>query len=75
MDIQEFIGNFAEQFDDVEISSLTVDTEFKNLDEWTSLAGISIIAMFDEYYGISVTGNDIRKAETIGDLFKLVHGE
>lgn len=72
MELQDFIQNFADQFDDVNVEELTADTEFKSLDEWTSLAALSIIAMIDDEYEISVNGNDIRNSETIGDLFELV---
>lgn len=72
MELQDFIQNFADQFDDVNVGELTVDTEFKSLDEWTSLAALSIIAMIDDEYEVSVNGNDIRNSETIGDLFELV---
>lgn len=72
MELQDFIQNFADQFDDVNVKELTADTEFKSLDEWTSLAALSIIAMIDDEYEVSVNGNDIRNSETIGDLFELV---
>ena len=33
MEIQDFIQNFADQFEDLCINELTVDTVFKSLDE------------------------------------------
>ncbi|MEO3487857.1 acyl carrier protein [Phocaeicola vulgatus] len=45
---------------------------FKSLDEWTSLAALSVIAMIDDEYEVSINGNDIRNLETIGDLFELI---
>ena len=50
MEIQDFIQNFADQFEDLCINELTVDTVFKSLDEWTSLAALSVIAMIDDEY-------------------------
>jgi len=72
MEIQDFIQNFADQFEDLCINELTVDTVFKSLDEWTSLASLSVIAMIDDEYEVSINGNDIRNLETIGDLFELI---
>ena len=72
MELNDFIQNFAEQFEDTDASEFTVNTVFKELDEWTSLTALSIIAMVDEEYNVSVNGNDIRKAETIEDLFNVV---
>ena len=72
MEIQDFIQNFADQFEDLCINELTVDTVFKSLDELTSLAALSVIAMIDDEYEVSINGNDIRNLETIGDLFELI---
>lgn len=72
MEIQDFIQNFADQFEDLCINELTVDTVFKSLDECTSLAALSVIAMIDDEYEVSINGNDIRNLETIGDLFELI---
>jgi acyl carrier protein len=72
MDLQEFIGKFAEQFDNTDASVFKADTEFKALDEWSSMFALSIIAMVDEEYDITLKGDDIRNAETIEDLYKTV---
>ena len=72
MEIKECIENFAEQFDDTELSEFTPETEFKALDEWSSLSALSIIAMVDEEYDVTINGDDIRNSETIEDLFNVV---
>ena len=50
----------------------TAGTEFKTLDEWSSLIALSLIAMVDEEYDITIKGDDIRNATTIEDLFNTV---
>ena len=72
MSIQDFINNFAFQFDETDASEITLDTVFKDLIEWSSLTTLSIIAMCDEEYGVKISGDDIKKSSTIGDLFNLV---
>lgn len=72
MDIKEFINNFAEQFDDLDASVLTPETEFKQLEDWNSLVALSVIAMIDEEYDVTVKGNDITGANTIQDLYNTV---
>ena len=72
MEIKEFINNFAAQFDDTEAEVFEADTEFKNLDEWSSLIALSVIAMVDEEYDVTLKGDDIRNANTIEDLFNNV---
>ena len=72
MDIREFIDNFADQFDDLDASVLTPETEFKQLDEWNSLVALSVIAMIDEEYDVTLKGNDITGASTVEDLYNTV---
>ena len=72
MELQEFIKNFANQFEETDSSVFTKDTVFKNLDEWSSLMALSIIAMVDEEYGVALKGDDIRSADTLEDLFEIV---
>lgn len=72
MEIKEFIRNFAEQFDDTELSEFKPETVFHELDEYTSLIALSIIAMVDEEYGVTLNANDMSSAITIEDLFNTV---
>jgi acyl carrier protein len=72
MELQEFIKNFASQFEETDASEFTKDTAFKELAEWSSLLALSIIAMVDEEYGVALKGDDIRSANTLEDLFNIV---
>jgi len=72
MEINDFIANFADQFDDTDASEITAATEFKNLDEWSSLIALSVIAMVDEEYDVTIKGDDIRNSKTIEDLFNVL---
>ena len=72
MEIKDFIENFAEQFDDTDASEITAATEFKTLDEWSSLIALSVIAMVDEEYDVALKGDDIRNANTVEELFNVV---
>jgi acyl carrier protein len=69
MDLQEFVQKFAEQFDNTEPEELKADTEFKTLDEWSSMIALSVISMIDDEYGITIKGTDIRSAKTIENLY------
>lgn len=72
MEKEEFVQNFANQFDDTDPSEITLDTVFKDLDEWSSLLSLSIIAMCDEEYEVKIKGDDIRSANTVEDLYNIV---
>ena len=70
--METFIKHFAAQFDDTEASEFTSNTVFKDLEEWSSLLALSVIAMVDEEYGVKIKGEDIRTAKTIEDLYNVV---
>lgn len=72
MDINEFIDNFAAQFDDTPAEDIKPETIFADLDEWSSLTALSIIAMVDEEYGVTLKGDDIKNATTVQDVFNAV---
>ena len=68
----EFVLNFANQFDETDASEITIYTAFKDLEEWSSLLSLSIIAMCDEEYDVKIKGDDIRNAVTVEDLYNIV---
>lgn len=72
MELKDFIENFAAQFDDTDANAFKAETVFKELDEWSSLVALSIIAMIDEEYDVTVKGDDIKGSNTIEDLFNIV---
>ena len=75
MEMKEFIEYFADQFDDTPVDTLTPETVFHELDEYSSIVALSIIAMIDEEYGVTLTGNEMKAAVTIQDLFNTVQAK
>ena len=73
--LDEFVALFAEQFDDTDASEINAETCFHELDEWSSLLALSIIAMVDEQMDKTITGADIRASKTIEDLFNLANSK
>lgn len=70
--MDRFIALFAEQFDDTESNVFTPETKFRDLDEWSSLVALSVMAMVDEEYDIQLKGDEMRSTETIKELYDLV---
>ena len=52
MEINDFIKNLAEQFEEVELEDFTPETKFQEFDEFSSLTVLSIIAMADDEYEV-----------------------
>jgi acyl carrier protein len=69
MNIENFIADFEELFDEIEQGSIEPTTIFRDIDEWSSLIALTLIAMIDENYNQKITGDDIRNSVTVEDLF------
>ena len=72
MEINEFITNFADQFDETDASVFTPEIKFRELEEWSSLIALSVMSMIDDEYDVQLTANEMRDAQTIQDLFNIV---
>ena len=72
MELKEFVVNFAEQFDDTDASEIKPNTEFHDLDEWSSLTGMGVIALAKTEYGKSITGAELKACVTVEDVFNLI---
>lgn len=70
---EDFLAEFADQFDDTDASEINIDTKFHDLAEWSSLTAMSVIAMFETRYNKTITGADIRQAVTVEDLYNIAN--
>ena len=67
MDIKEFIEKFAEAIEVENVENLSAETEFHELEEWSSLSVMLLIAFFDEEFDKQVGDKEVRTAKTIQD--------
>jgi acyl carrier protein len=72
LEITTFIEDFEQLFDEVDPGTITKDTVFRDLDEWSSLIALTLIAMADENYEIKLTGDDIRTSVTVIDVYQKI---
>jgi len=70
--LDEFVALFSEQFDDTDTNEITAATVFHELDEWSSLIGLSVIAMVDEEFEVALKGDDVKNSVTVEDLYNKV---
>lgn len=72
--MEKFLEFFAEQFDELH-TTLSPETRFRELEEWSSLVALLIITMVDEEYGIVLPPEEMRKTQTIQELYNLVQSK
>ena len=73
--MDEFIKNFANQWDETESEVFTPDCAFHDLEEWSSLTGLAILNMIAKKYGVKVAPDELRSAVTIKDVYNLVQSK
>ncbi len=70
--LEEFVKLFADQFDDTDASEIKATTVFHDLDEWSSIIGLSVIAIVDEEFEVALKGDDVKTSVTVEDLYNKV---
>ncbi len=63
--MEEFLPKIAEI---LEVESVTPDFKFREIDEWDSLKGFSIIVLMEQDYGKEMSVEEFLKCDTVGDL-------
>lgn len=66
-----FKKDFEEIFDEIP-EGITSETVFRSLPEWDSMAALSLIAMLDEKYSLTLSVDELKQANTVQELYSLV---
>lgn len=75
MEKNDFLKNFADQFDETDTDELAMETEFHELEEWDSLIALAVLNMISKKYGKTVTFDEMRACDTVEDLFNVVESK
>ncbi|MBX2955227.1 MAG: acyl carrier protein [Cyclobacteriaceae bacterium] len=71
MEINKFIEDFEQQFESIEVGSVKPDSIFRNIKGWDSLTAMLVIDMMSEKYNTVISAEDLRKCQTVIELYKL----
>ena len=66
--MDKFIELFAEALE--REGEIKMEDEFRNYEEWSSIAYLSVIAMMDEEYDVQIEEADFKKLRTVQALFE-----
>lgn len=67
--MEELIAKLA---DILEVDKLDIEKKFTDYDEWDSLAGLSLIAMLDSDYSITMRNKDVMAFNSIKEFCEAV---
>ena len=71
MSIEEFIPVLAGMME-ADAADIQSDTEYQELEEWSSVTAMTLIAFAKTQFGKTITGQAIRRAKTVEELFNLI---
>ena len=67
--MNNFYGKLAQKLEEDVVRR---DDVLEDFEAWDSLTALSIVAMVDEEYGVTIHSGDLLQIETAGDLEDLV---
>lgn len=70
--IEEFAKKLEEEFEDIEQGSIKPDTNYRSIKGWSSMHALIIIALVDAEFNLILNGSDLKSANTIRDLYKII---
>jgi acyl carrier protein len=73
MDTKKFLQDFVSIFDDEPTQIITMKVFFRDIEGWSSISALALMAMCDEVYDVKISSDDIRNSQTIEDIFNLLN--
>ncbi|MBM3453276.1 MAG: acyl carrier protein [Bacteroidetes bacterium] len=72
MNVEELIYFIEEEFDEIQKGSLHPTSSIRNMDGWSSMHALILIALVDNHYDILLTGEELKHINTIQDLLETI---
>jgi acyl carrier protein len=73
MDIDQFIKDIEEEYEDIEPGKLKPEHKLKDYFEWNSINALIMIAMVSTNYDVTLTADDMNKVTSIKSLYEIVN--
>lgn len=70
--LDEFTKNIELELEDIESGTLTPDINYRDLESWSSMYALIIIAYVDLEFDVTLTGDDLRNCNTVKELYTLI---
>jgi len=70
--IDEFISKLEKEFEEMKPGTLKPNSNYREMENWSSMHALIIIAFIDAEFNILLKGDDLRSTQTINDLYELV---
>jgi acyl carrier protein len=75
MDTNKFIKDFVTIFDEEPLESIKFNTNFRDIEGWSSMTALAFIALMDEEYNVKIKVEEIRNSVNVEDLYNIVKSQ
>lgn len=75
MDIDTFITRLEGELDEVEPGTLTRDTAFLEMPQWSSLYALIIVAWVSTEFDVHLDDDDLTSIRTVEGLYNRIFGD
>lgn len=72
MDINELLGKLQNEFEDIPPGTLKPETKISDIEGWGSMHALIVIALADTDYGVTIKGDELRKVQSVQELYDLI---
>ena len=72
MDIQELIKYIENEFEDIQKGTLNPQTSIRDIEGWSSMHALLLIALVDNHYDVLLSGEELKNALTVQDLYTII---
>ena len=75
MTLEEFTRELEIEFEDLETGTLTPETNYKEIEDWSSMHVLIVIAFVDANFDIILSASELKNTVTITDLYDIVQNK
>lgn len=72
MTLIEFTAALESEFEEVAPGTLTPNSNYRDLEGWSSMHALIVIAFIDAHYDIILTATELKQAHTVSELYAIV---
>ena len=70
--IEEFTSQLAAEFEDIDPNTITPNTNYREIKNWSSMYALIIIAFVDANYDVQLNAENLKNSQTIKDIYDII---
>jgi acyl carrier protein len=75
MDKNIFLKKFGSIFEEPPGQEITLESNFREIDTWSSMTALNLMVLADDEYNVNLTGDEIKSAITVENIFHIIENK